>query len=667
MTRAPRTRRLCCALFFCSIAACGLAQQPATTPPQTPTAASQPTPPQLLLGQKAESLRRATKALSTLVIVRDDASYIAAIEAWSPNRIFPVLIDDGSIAAQERIGMFARAFRPARIVEWRAPSAPADAGPASFARVDPPTLERALARAWDVTPTEDAAPQRTLLDAWKAGGWSPIGVVVTGRGDPAWPAALALAAGRAQPIIFIEARRQPSGWLKHNDARELARSVQTAVDALGLPRKGVGEAGGIDSVALCLNAPVKFSTPGDSGRELLALSDLVGREATDDAARWAWAGQIIGDAPQAAYQAMCSLFLQPARAWLFDGYQDKPPFSTFDATAAARIFEELRFPHDLHDSPANSAREWRRRALRPLNAELVFVNTSGNADFFDLLPGRCGAGDVPLLSTPAAVHFVHSFSAERPTDRGTIAAQWLANGAFAYVGSVHEPFLNAFVPTPQFVARIASGAPWAAAARHDGFKLWKVAVLGDPLYTLGPAMQRDDAAPELTGALTIADGLRAALAEKRYAEGLRTLALLGRDADAVKLGRALLDQQPQDVTPAVARQIVLPAFRAGDWQAVSLAFARLDNDARKDPALLDALWLSALSPMEDGSDLTPLELLRANLRAEMPQQDARILAGAWAKRFGRESATAMLDGLRRSAPNPWYADQIDRLVREGGW
>ena len=49
---------------------------------------------------------------------------------------------------------------------------------------------------------------------------------------------------------------------------------------------------------------------------------------------------------------------------------------------------------------------------------------------------------------PAAVLMIHSFSAADPTDPGTIAGRWLANGAFVFFGSMNEPGLQAFLQDP---------------------------------------------------------------------------------------------------------------------------------------------------------------------------------------------------------------------------
>ena len=84
---------------------------------------------------------------------------------------------------------------------------------------------------------------------------------------------------------------------------------------------------------------------------------------------------------------------------------------------------------------------------------------------------------------------IHSFSAADLNDRQTIASRWLANGAFAYFGSVHEPYLPAFRPPGLVSELIAAEVPLVAALRQGelepfGFP-WRLIYLGDPLYRVG--------------------------------------------------------------------------------------------------------------------------------------------------------------------------------------
>jgi len=596
-----------------------------------------------------------------VVVVSDAASYLSAISRWTPALRFPVLIDDGSPAAREDIARFVRAYRPQRVLRWSAPEAEgAPIGAAGFNAVNPAELRRAVARAWSIDADENAP----LLAAWKERGHEPPGLVVAGAKDPAWTAALALAAGRGQPVVFIDTVRNVDWAFTTPEADAFARAVEEACGPLGLPWRGLGDA--IDAVTLCVHTPVRV----DAGKNIHhATTDRIGRlgSGADTKERWAWAGQVFGTAAASAYRAMSALFLQPSRAWIFDGYPNSGSWAKYDGTAAAKVFTEAGLPTDIIDAPKASLRDWRLAAARPLAADLILINSKGNADFFDLEPGRAAPGDVPLLNHPAAVHMVHSWSAFVPTNRGTVGGRWLDHGAFAYAGSVQEPFLSAFIETPKLAQRLASGAPWGVACRHDAGPVWKVAIIGDPLYTLGRAQTRAAQGPDLAGATVVGANLRKDLADRKYAETLEALVLTGRDADASRLAAAVLADDPKGFTPAVARAAVPALARAGENRLVVDAFARLGPHAGE-PLLLDALWLSAFPLLERG-EAAVLPVLRANLRKEQPGHDAAVLAAGWAKAHDRGSAEAMLREVRADISDAAALTAFDKAVREApdGW
>jgi hypothetical protein len=236
--------------------------------------------------------------------------------------------------------------------------------------------------------------------------------------------------------------------------------------------------------------------PPVAGPGPAAFDDLIGRHLDlprPDAVRirWAFAGRLTGDEVRSAYAAMCSLFLRPDRATLINAYGEAAGDERGDyrqAPAADRIGERMEVAR--RDSGQADLSGW-HAAFDPVNrAGLVLINSSGNPTDFNLGgPARGQTWDVPI-SEPAAVYKIHSFSAANPRDVGTIAGRWLANGAFLYFGSVHEPFLSSF-RTPELVADLLSrGIPFAAAARMLPEELgafgnsWRLAYLGDPLFRL---------------------------------------------------------------------------------------------------------------------------------------------------------------------------------------
>ncbi len=575
-----------------------------------PPAVQPEVPPQVRLGRRAELVRANAPVIPDVVIVPDGASYLAAVAAWKPEGRFPILIDDGTWQAGEDIARFVRAFEPRRVVRWTG----GDRAARGDARRE--AVERTVAAAWG----HDGDPA-SLIDFWRAHHHVPPGVVVADGADPAWTAALALAAGRALPIAWVTLeRRNVSGAMSRTDADALCAEIERACEATGLSWRTLGD--DLDAVALCLNAAVKIET---SEREFVATTDRVGRPAIGASAgeRWAWASQVFGTEAEAAYRAMCSLFLRPASAWVFDSYPHESPWSQYDGTEAARVLRESGLRVMLDDAPRQGLADWRARSLRAVDAGIVLLNSKGNRDWFELSPGRAHAGDVPMLSAPAIVHMVHSWSANAPRNRATVGARWLERGAYAYCGSVQEPTLLAFVPTPLVAKRLAAGAPWAAAVRHDGTPVWRVAVMGDPLITLGPPARRIDDALPLDGAEDLAETTKRAASETDYESLVRSLWLSGRDAEAAKLAGALLAEQPGAVTPAFARDALFSVFRAGTDSAFLDLYARLAPEDAAAGAARDALWFVArrVVPQHGESRDQALLLLRQHARPEQLDAD----------------------------------------------
>lgn len=652
-------------------------EKPAPSAP--PAASAAEMPPSRKLGLRAAMVRVQLPVVPVVVIVPDAKSYVAAIEAWDfeGGVRYPVLMDDGSWPSRQAIARFVRAMKPERVVRWSAPAdAPAwpDGDAARHAR-----LERAAARPWGVEVPADAAadwsPAAALAERWKAIPFAPPGVVISHASDPAWPAALALAAGRGQVLAWSTGVGKPDGYMQPDDAAGLARRIELVAEGTGLGWKSLGDE--LDAITVCLNCSTKvFLGTGDQ-RAMLSLTDWLGRNAGETAAkgpareRWAWAGQIIGSEWQAAYAAMCSLYLETSNAWLFDGYDSSPPWHLFDMTESAKLLETGGIKTVLDDDAGRSIGAWLKRVSQGgVDAGMVLVNSSGNQDFFDLKPGQGKPADVPILRRPAMVHFVHSWSAAAPSDATTVAGRWLERGAFAYVGSVHEPYLQAFVPTPKLVVRLGAGLPLGAAARLDNGEPWKVSVLGDPLWTLskrGPASKQP---LPLAGAVGLEDDLSDAVKARDYAKALNCLLMLGRDADAAQLLAAVLKDDKDKLTPEAALAGVTSAFVAGDREtmlgAVAAALPRLRDEAavRRD-GLWDArdlLW-HTMAPVMDAATAEQARLLGALVRAETLVRDVGDAHGAIKRTAGAEAARAMVAEAARRASGDSEKRAVEQIGR----
>ncbi|MFO0376050.1 MAG: hypothetical protein ACK51N_03275, partial [bacterium] len=328
-----------------------------------------------------------------------------------------------------------------------------------------------------------------------------------------------------------------------------------------------------------------------------------------------------------------------------------------------------------------------------LDAGLIAVNSMGNPDFFGAGNGDALVGDIPDLRVPAAVHFVHSFSAAFAADPNTVAGRWLAHGAFAYVGSVHEPFLNALVPTPIFSLRVFAPMHWGVAARLDNAPPWRVTVLGDPLYTpVGPhpagvgqdaAKRRIPPGPGLPEALKAAPALDAQLREmltaKQLEPALRTLVLLGRDRDALRLAMAAIQAARQPNSPAFTAPMAVTAagaaYREGDWAAV-LQFAEVLSEqdavfAGKDGAppsgrhVADLAWQAAW-PNRTALNDRQINLMRTLVRTDAGlrqlTRDAEEVARMVAGKSGAGGAKRFLSDLRGRQSSTEARAAIDELL-----
>lgn len=627
------------------------AQEPAGT-----ARATQELPPQLRLGQRVDAIRQHAAAVTTLVLVRDAASYREAIAAWRPTARFPVLIDDGTSVGRDQIALFARTFKPTKVVYWGGEAEGAYEA-AGFARAEPGELAACVARAWGLE--KENATDEALLAHWKGAGYAPPGIVVVGFDDPAWTGGLALAAGRGQPLVFVKARQGVDATIGKDEAGALVQAIEAGAASTGLSWNGLGDE--IDAVTLCLNTPNRYA--GD--KEFLAMTDRVGRLGAGEVPgqRWAWAGQVFGTPSRSAYQAMCSLFLMPEAAFLFDGYPAGEPWSHFDATRAGEPLKQRGFVPEVMDLPRGSAHDWRVRGARAVEAGLVFVNTKGNDDFFDLQPGQCKPGDVPILGRPAAATIVHSWSATNAGNRDRLGGRFLERGVFAYAGSVHEPFLGAFVPTPQLTARLAAGVPFGVAVRNDPSKWWKIAVLGDPLYTLGPPARRVEAGVALEGARDILTGLRERLVAKEFGKAFEALSLAGRDAEVARLAEAILGSKDQTLDPAGARQSVMPLMRAGLNHLVWKAYARMSAADQQDPMLRDALWLSVYPLLDGRPEDALLDVLTRNVRGYQGWRDALAVGRCINARDGMDKAVAAVGGMGRGLSQA-EREQLERGMKE---
>ncbi|MCL4221443.1 MAG: hypothetical protein KJZ65_08730 [Phycisphaerales bacterium] len=633
------------AMIAWSALACGQESAPPPTPP------AQSLPPSAELGRRVFETNTQMRAIPTVVVVSGAGAYLDAIAAWEGDLRFPVLWDDGSVQARADIARFVHAFQPARVVRYEPADAAALPGESADRIV---RLERTV---FDATlEPGSAATTQQWVDALRADSLLGPGIVITDATGTQWPAAVALAAGRRQVMAFTASPGRLSAALAPDQASALERLARELAEGLGLSWAGIGD--DIDAITLALECPSKIRVKDDPP-DFLATTDVLGR--TDTGARWAFAGQLSGNEARSTYLAMCSLFLRPAAAWIFDGYEPGEPWSLFDGSEAANALNNAGISTTLFDEPRQGIEHWRAACVRAIDAGLVAVNTMGNGDFFRLRPGEGAPGDVPIFASPPMVYFVHSFSATRPGNLDTVGGRLLDHGAYAYAGSVQEPTLAGFVPTPYVMRRLLVGLPFAAAVRTDDGQAWKIATFGDPLATVLPPVARaDEAAVPLEDVVDLGEEVKSLIVDRKFSEALARLAILARHADAARLAGALLRDQPQSFDSTVAREALLPLFLAGKPDDVLACFRRLSPRDQKEPIFLDALWHAARLRLYADSAVS--SMLSGHLREDQLGPDAIELARALAHQNQTQAAVGLLQSARNKARNERDRRQLDREI-----
>jgi hypothetical protein len=561
-------------------------------------AIAQQMPASVALGRRVIGYAHRAEVLPVVVVVHDLPSFVEAVSRWTPTLQYPVLLSDGG----------------------------------------------ALASIFDADP--DPPPTLGLVARWQQLGHVPPGVVVADDEDEAWAGALALAAGRGQPIVWVKRTLvgRVDQALTHEAAARLVEQIETGCERVGLPWREQGDA--IEAVTLCLNTVVKLrATFGENQAEHFALTDLVGRHGAMEAGRlqpserWAWAGQITGDASRSVYAAMCSLFFEPDSAWLFDGYPDTEPWNVFDMTRAAELLRSVSIEAALIDQPRGTLDDWLLACARRVSADLVMVNSKGRPADFELVRGKGWFRDAPILDRPVVVHFVHSWSAARPADRKTVAGRWLERGAFAYVGSVHEPFLQAFVPSPAVAGRLLAGAPLGAAVRSDGPSgLWKIAVLGDPLLVFAKPRPRSGAELPIEGREIWRD-IGELVNANAFGKAMAFSVLAGNDARAVEFADAAIADLPEKFDAEFAEAVAMAAFRESNERVLVAAVRELGPARSEVIGAADALWLYARPELMAGVTGELADALAENLREGTVVRDAIDLAHSLRKAGDTEAAT----------------------------
>jgi len=436
-----------------------------------------------------------------VVLAADLPSFFEAVASWDDRNFFPVLLDDPAWTLP-----FLRAFRPARIVRIRSDGI-ADRGGLAGWRA----AQEAVSRSWAPTRREAQEDVPPPGSAPRGLGPTPPGVVFSHPDSPSLAGAVALAAGRFQPLARLEpiateaTPDEPARRLGFADVADVgqafafAHRVESRIAADFRSYDDLGDEA--DFLTFAGDWPYRYRHEGGEGlmRGDRAIDDLVGRTLPDDPAeidsartRWAYAGRLLGDPAASASRAISSLFLQPETALFWNTYGGGAPWADYDVNGAATVWRVIRPGSEASDARSGVAADlssWRESFRSDGRWQFLSLNSSGSPEEFSIAGGPGHPADVPLRA-PGLVSMTHSFSAARPLDPDTIAGRFLERGVFAYFGSMNEPYLTAF-RTPYLLSQlIAAETPLAAAFRQGPYEAfghpWRLVYLGDPLYTISP-------------------------------------------------------------------------------------------------------------------------------------------------------------------------------------
>lgn len=626
-------------------------------PSETPAAQQQEVPWPVRLGLRSLQVEQAFPLIDRVVLVPDAATYLDELAKWSPRGRWPVLIEDSVLSA-----MFIRRFRPAQVIRRES------IGDAPITRE---AVEQTVITAFGADPA-----MQSIRQAFEMHQFVPAGVIVTSLNDTAWPAAAALSAGRGQPLIWIDDQYgQPDGMISRREVDDLAAQIEDGLVSLGWTYNQLGS--DIDAITICrrMAGRVNLPRPDNGQMEPAAMTDYLGRRSDNRAERYALVGWIFGSESRSAYMAMCSLFLPRVNVVMYDTYNHGEPggWAQYDMTPATGLLSEHGFEvTHLNERRANEV-GWLGMIANGIATDLFVMNSRGNAHEFGVHGSMIWAPDVPILNTPIALHLTHSWSLRSPENINSVGGRWLDRGAYAYVGSMQEPYLAAFVPPTMLATRWVNRIPFLVGARYWTANPapfggpWKVNTIGDPLMLLAPPLQHNKQRISQTAEygedlFARAEQLLAAVRNepdpRTLADTIALLDLIGRDDIALPLWR-LASSLGDEHARLASRAALGPLFRARDADGFMRAWLLLPH---RDDLATDMLW-HLFSPRLSMLDEDSLLQMQAAIRRPAAHVDIRRLAPHLARRISSQHVRSLIEReLDRSEGRD--QNQLQRILRD---
>jgi hypothetical protein len=580
----------------------------------------------MFLGSRSAQTQRTLPVVKQVVFVPDEATYLDEISRWSTEERWPILFEAEPFASQ-----FIRRFSPERV--WRRNSVKATTQNKTLA------LERAVANAWDGNDSIESALTELKVP--------PAGVVFTNIKDPARLAAVALAAGRGQLLRFLDSSwGDNNGILSENKTTELLHAIEKELQATGVQYTGLGDT--IDAITLCMSMPprVEFSCSNDNP---VALSDVVGRN--ENGKRYAWTGWIFGSRARTTYLAMCSLFLQRDQYWFCNTYPNSGVWEVYGVNDVQQTMKRFGIDSQEVDGTLSALQH---AEVSGVTSDVMYFTSKGNADFLEMSDERTSPLWLPILDTPAALFFLHSWSLKTPSVATSVGGVWLSRGVYAYVGSSHEPMLTAFVPPILMLRKTMSLIPFLVAARwgegeHAFAKPWRVNTIGDPLMLcppVGAIVRKYKPVTKRGGYEDVTELAKTQMQNaidkpnnESFTLAIQTLERIGKDSMVFDLWSIATKKTVIDTGLASA---ALPAlFRLKKLDAFLWAFSLIQKPTRLER---DMLW-QLVGMLES----TPLQTLIDNLRKPYELDDLIVIADRISSSRGRSAVLQIIDDALRTA------------------
>lgn len=502
--------------------------------------------------RKRQQLWLNRKIVDQLVIVPDEATYYRAIAHWTDEAFWPVMIEDSWFTP-----MFIQAFKPKRIMRYAA-----GAGPLPVNGQTEETESGLIKYIQQMITDHNADQQQHQMQVQAGLELPPPGVVVLDPKASQRAGGMALALGRAQPIIV-----QPGSEMRKTVTRDHVEKLNEAIMGQCVQWNVIDPTSWF-GITLAGDYPYRYQV-SDDPNAFYATDDALGRGR--DKTRQAVVGRLMPTAVHSIYMAMCSLFLHPKQTMIIDTYADKREqvWEPYKFGVAARMLKDRWYDVDmLQKNHANVAQY--RKLVRPVNPfDLFFINAAGGVRTWNLI-GQPTHHDMPM-GGPNAMYMVHSFSATDPYDRQTLSGAALWGGTYWFFGSVFEPYLNAYTrPTPMMIKMLA-GTPMAFAARHapelGPQQAWRLYLIGDPLYALRehpPLRIGHEEAPVADKNLTPlpADAPPQATQSERLVHHL----LQGQSDQAVSIAQQLISQE--DLNDRQLSRVALILLKTDDYRSL---------------------------------------------------------------------------------------------------